>query len=66
MLHNNCTSLFICEDECIHTDCRLTREQWAEAICVICEEPMLAGQPFYYNDDKTPEHAHCVWDKNEV
>ena len=55
----------VCQKPCTHPDCAMTRKDWTGTLCAICKEPMLAGQAFYYNDDKKPEHAHCVWDEAE-
>jgi hypothetical protein len=61
----------VCQKQpCGHRDCKANIEQWKDAKCSICGEPLLAGQPFYYtsHEEETqcasrptePAHAHCV------
>lgn len=54
----------VCQSDCSHGDCKMTRDQWENAKCCLCGEPFKPNAPFYYESGK-PAHARCVWDKYE-
>ncbi|MDD5092814.1 MAG: hypothetical protein PHV74_00315 [Dehalococcoidia bacterium] len=54
----------VCQKPCQHRDCAANREMFSKN-CNICGKPMLAGQPFYLDDNHNPQHAHCVWEQVE-
>ena len=49
----------VCQSPCKHTDCAYSRKEWDNAKCAICNQPLLAEQPFYYEPNGA-SHAHCV------
>lgn len=47
-----------CKDECVHTDCEMTRSM-AAAVCSICGEEIGYECRFYGNTLDTMVHASC-------
>ena len=51
----------VCQKPCIHTDCKLNREEWANARCDDCRKSLTAGMVYFYKQT-TPIVLHRCLD----
>lgn len=54
----------VCQTDCEHTDCADSRKL-ATTPCNMCDKIIKAGERFFLDDNREPQHAVCVWKAEE-